>query len=1565
MDRLTKVALSSPRLTIALVLLATVSAALGLTRSTVEVGYRTFLGEHHPAIESLDDLIEKFGGGLPVRIVWSCEQSPCESVFDEASLTMARSVERELEALPIVRRVESAASAPLPIAVGGGVAFRRFFEDGALVADRSSLAARALADPLWVGNLVSDDGRVGAIVVQLAFTDSATTAAIVPAIFAALAPHERRGFEFHLVGDPVDFVVAGGELQEEMPRIVPVMVLLIALVMFALLRSVPAVLLALITAGIALLWALGSMAWLSWPQMELTQALPPLILVIGLCDAVHLLARYSELVGDRHDSSRAEREACVLATTGDLGPACLITSLTTAAGFLSFATSGLDSFLRFGVVAALGVGSALVLTFSAFPVVLVRIEPRWLRIERARAQWDGALERIVSVSERRGAAIVAGAALLLVLGSIGAGHLRVDVDEQEMLGSNSRVVQWADFVEDHLRKVDSLEIELVAPPGASITEPDVIGQVARVEEYLPTVKGLGEAVSLLDFLNPVNQILHDGDPAYHRPAQTRAGNEEILLALQMDSQSRIDDWVSLDERSVRLSIEADPLSRTERIAVLEQVSEWLHGALPEGWTFTLTGPLQVYAAFVDEIQRTQLRSFVTAAVAVTFTLLVFLWSTGSTLRSAAAWALAGMFPTALPVVATLGAMGILGIPLDPGTAMVAAIVLGIAIDDTVHLITAYRSSRARGEEPDAAIRSAVRRVGQAVVTTSLALAIGFFALLVSPWQSIASFGLLSGVAILAALLADLFVLPSLIMGFSGTRMLPPEPPEISGTPRSSQRGMLSLMLPVVVLGVLLFTLPRSPGDSAAPRLACTILENGTVLVADLLRGSCPLKLRDRVRSVDFGNQIARPGEIAARGDVRAHVAASPRAWVLRDGSRIAVELPVEEALDSRIGRIAFATILCSVLVGLALFLLWSSAAPAAIPFAGLSACLAVTVIYLVCAGPTTRSAIPYLVATSMLPITIVHLILLFPHQRAIVGRAPGLVYILYGIGSGLAAISCWSFFERPGLWAGVSSLILWLGVGAWGTLALTLLSTGREAAPGWARMRASAALWGTITVCAGIGAAWALGGVGWNWLVPAGLVALPTPIAAALARYQFFDVRPYVKRLVAQTGSALVYAAVIAVLWGMSESHVAWNVLPHDGGRLFAVFLVLLVAELMRAQLRRALSGWIPSRRQRLDRLEQKAAGELHVHGSDGAAVDALAELLDEGLGSTGTAVLLRARLGWRLAAARGALGVSMDEIEGPADQVARMSSALHLGPEGGGRGCVSDWLRRQGIAIAAPVRWRKECYAIVLIGASLDRLPYSDDQVRFADRICREAGSALYDVRQIERLVRLERYSTIGRVATGLMHDIGKPVTIIRQRAKRAMREVDYPDEVRTMARSMSQLAADALATIDRLMNHAREGISGQQESTAVRDAVERAIEAATRIHPDRKICVRLAPDLPPMRGAEDLRLAVVNLLDNALLASDVEETTDVCVSRNGKSVKVEVVDRGCGMTAAVLQHAFEPFYTTRPDLGGRGVGLCATRTLVERLGGSLTLDSSSGEGTRATIEVPLESGADEASGD
>ena len=191
------------------------------------------------------------------------------------------------------------------------------------------------------------------------------------------------------------------------------------------------------------------------------------------------------------------------------------------------------------------------------------------------------------------------------------------------------------------------------------------------------------------------------------------------------------------------------------------VNNLIESYLGNRWQVQPSGRLAIQHSWIRDVQATQLRSFPIAFALVFVLVSVFLrsWKLG----------LAAMVPTLLPVVVVLGAMGWLGMSLDVARAMIAAVVIGIGVDDAVHVLRQYQVRREAGQDSHEAMRGALQHSGRAVVTTSVALSLGFLTLMMSAWQTVASFGFFVALSILGALAATLFVLPALIFAFAPKR----------------------------------------------------------------------------------------------------------------------------------------------------------------------------------------------------------------------------------------------------------------------------------------------------------------------------------------------------------------------------------------------------------------------------------------------------------------------------------------------------------------------------------------------------------------------------------------------------------------------------------------------------------------------------------------------------------------------------------------------------------------------------------------------------------------------------
>lgn len=770
MTALAHLSLRRPRTVLVALAVATIALGAGLPRLRTEVGYRAFLGAGHPAVRELDAFVARFGGGLPMAVVWSCETSPaCDGVFDAASLGMAFELAGGVATLPGVRRVDGPATSPVLVRpeIGLPEARRLVGSDGRPAADVDLLARHALENPLWVGQLVAADASAGALLVHLASSDGTTASRVVERTRSLLEPFEARGFRFSLVGGPVEFVVAGGELAHNTARLVPAMVAIVGTILALLFRAFSPALLTLACVGLAVLWTVGLQGWLGWPDTSLTQALPALILVIGVGDAIHVLARYAKLLPRegpdagprtrRGADTRDGRLQALRAALSEVGRPCLYTTLTTAAGFASFAASPLESFQRFGLAAAAGVCFALVLTFTLLPIALVRLPARHVRRPRASARWDAAVARLARVGTQHPAAVALATVALTALGAVGFGRLEIDAHFEDLYGRRSLVVRWVEAASAALREPETLEIALQTPNGTDPFSPASLSVLAALES-LQEVEGLARPLSVLVPLEEAYRLWHGAPLELDAPgAEARVASARRLLA--SEDPDLLDLFVDREGGALRLSLQARKAPQAELRTLLADVDARIARALPPGWSATVTGPLAIVHRMIDAIRATQLASFGLAGLLVLALVALFF-------RSLAAAALA-LVPTALPALVTLGAMGLAGLSLDVGSAMVAAVILGLAIDDAIHLLADYQRRRARGASAQDAIEGAVERVGRALVTTSIALAAGFLALAFAPWQTLASFGFVAAVAIAAALVADLVVLPALVVGTSG------------------------------------------------------------------------------------------------------------------------------------------------------------------------------------------------------------------------------------------------------------------------------------------------------------------------------------------------------------------------------------------------------------------------------------------------------------------------------------------------------------------------------------------------------------------------------------------------------------------------------------------------------------------------------------------------------------------------------------------------------------------------------------------------------------------------------
>ncbi|HUF47370.1 MAG TPA: MMPL family transporter [Vicinamibacterales bacterium] len=619
---------------------------------------------------------------------------------------------------------------------------------------RDELLARLPFVPL----LLSTDARSAAVVVELAISsdDPAALLPVVERLASVLDDFAGvEGLAFEMAGVPAVRASFVPLTRGDQIVLVPASLLVVGLSLFWFFRRLHGVLIPGAAALLPLVLLLGVMGWTGEPIGLLNQAYFTLIPVLALSDAVHLLARYHE-ERRRHDA----REAVLLAVE-HAGLACTLATATTAMAFLSLAIGSPPMLGRFGLFAAAGMGAAYATVFVLIPVCL--------RVSHALPSPDGQrpwLSAMARLSTRRPALVVA-VAMLVTVALVAAGS-RVTVDNRlsGLLRADHPVREAGAVLDSSLGGTLSLEVELEGDEGAFL-RPAVVNATAAFEDWAMTEPGvravLGPGRSLEFIAAATGLVL--GSPEAIGTAYDRLADEVDPARM-----------VSPDRGRARVSIRvAEGGGRAFAAFATHVQDEATATFAPVGIQPTVTGTtLLAYRgvnAIGSAIQQSLLLQF--AVIAAMF---------GALFRSLPV-TLVALVANALPVLAGYGTLGVLGLDLDPLSGTILAFGVGIAVDDTIHVLVRIRERVQAGDDLPVAIATALTRSGRAVAITTIVIGAGLALNLLSSFPPLALLGLLGGVVMLTALVSDLLLLPALLVVFGLTYGLgrsheaPVPPPE--------------------------------------------------------------------------------------------------------------------------------------------------------------------------------------------------------------------------------------------------------------------------------------------------------------------------------------------------------------------------------------------------------------------------------------------------------------------------------------------------------------------------------------------------------------------------------------------------------------------------------------------------------------------------------------------------------------------------------------------------------------------------------------------------------------------
>jgi len=748
-------------------------------RAEVDSSYEAYFAPDDPVYLAYEQFREDFGSDEISYVLYEVpgvEHGPWNLEIMRKLVDLTTALEDEV---PFIYEVNTLVNAELTEGVPDGIDITEIGDEfPETQAELLALRERYLAKPLLVGGLLSADARYGAIVIEMdrSSTDPLEDIRLDPeggdglpnlypqvtdtAIDEILARPEYADIAFYHSGDVPLNAYYNRVIDTETGTLMLYTAGIIAVMLSLFFRS-PVGILGPLVAQLSVLACVAFIVLVGWKLGLGFTIVPTMLTAIGVAHSVHILsefrARFAEL-GDR-------REALVQ-TLYLVGAPCLLTSLTTAAGFAAMSFVPIRSLAEMGIYGAVGVLAAFVLSFTLL-VAFLSFGRRAPKLgtgsaERVRAKggrWmQAGLGAVADFDVRHRKGLLVSSVVIFVFAVVGMTRLVVDSNWLNDFRDGDPIKEKTVLVDQVMGGLTNVVYLFDTGEPGGIKNPAALREIERVQEIAERQGDfVRKAYSIVDILKDLNQAFHGGDPAYYRIPETRELVAQYLVLYEMSGGEEAEEYVSSDYRRAQLELRVK-LAMTSATAELVAAIDAELAARPlEATNASLTGIGALWIVLLDYIVSSQIQGFL-LAFSVIAVMMCFIFRSVKT-------GLISMVPNLAPVVLTLGAMGWFGILLDYNKVMIAAVAIGIAVDDTIHLVSRYHHEFRLCRNYEKALRASMQDVGRALFITSVALVAGFLMLLFSALANNTTFGLLLASTILVALVADFLLMPALVLTF--------------------------------------------------------------------------------------------------------------------------------------------------------------------------------------------------------------------------------------------------------------------------------------------------------------------------------------------------------------------------------------------------------------------------------------------------------------------------------------------------------------------------------------------------------------------------------------------------------------------------------------------------------------------------------------------------------------------------------------------------------------------------------------------------------------------------------
>jgi predicted RND superfamily exporter protein len=577
------------------------------------------------------------------------------------------------------------------------------------------------------------------------------------------------GIDIKISGMPYVRTKNAENIKSEISTFVILALIITSIIFFLFFRSYRATFISLFVVMVGVVWSVGILGLfiINTPPGDfeisvLTGLIPPLIIVIGIPNCIFLINKYQHEVNEHGNKAKSLQRVIT-----KIGNATLMTNVTTASGFATFIITNSKLLKEFGIVASLSILAIFVLCILIIPIIYSFLPiPEEKHLEHLNKRWITSLgDWIENTVKKSKINIYIISIALLVFSIIGIYQIRIS---GSIIDDMPQKADWFDdimFYEKEFNGIMPLEILIDTKRKKGVTKLSTIKKMSKIEDVILEIPELSKPISMVSLVKYSKQAYYNGNPKYYQVPTSQENSFILSYAKNSTSDSDVDlikNYVDSTGQYTRITAFMKDMEIERMEAIEEKLNYEISKIMPsDNFEVSITGKAYLFQKGTKYLVKNLILSL-SLAIFLIAMLMAYMFRSVKMI-------FVSLIPNLLPLIVTAGLMGYLGVAIKPSTILIFSIAFGIAVDDTIHFLAKYRQELiANNWEINKSVYNALRETGVSMFYTSIVLFFGFSVFTVSDFGGTVALGALVSATLLFAMLANLLLLPSMLLSLEGT-----------------------------------------------------------------------------------------------------------------------------------------------------------------------------------------------------------------------------------------------------------------------------------------------------------------------------------------------------------------------------------------------------------------------------------------------------------------------------------------------------------------------------------------------------------------------------------------------------------------------------------------------------------------------------------------------------------------------------------------------------------------------------------------------------------------------------